>query len=146
MCISCATPWIICHARLTTIVTGTALDLLSARYSGSPAGLGGLDRQMAGQVPEAGGPGRGNIIETLTFYRLPRAHRKHLKSTNLPERLNEKVNRRTLVVRISPNTESCLRLIQTLCVEIHETWLEDYRYLNMTFLAKQKNELLRLAA
>jgi len=30
-----------------------------------------------------------NIIETLTFYRLPRAHHKHLKSTNLLERLNE---------------------------------------------------------
>ena len=28
----------------------------------------------------------------------------------------------------------------------HETWLEDNRYLNMTFLAEQKKELLRLAA
>ena len=29
-----------------------------------------------------------NIKETFTFYRLPRAHRKHLKSTNMLERLN----------------------------------------------------------
>ena len=43
-------------------------------------------------------------------------------------------------------TESCLRLIRALCVETHETWLEDNRYLNMTFLAEQKKELLRLAA
>ena len=50
------------------------------------------------------------------------------------------------VVRIFPNTESCLRLIRALCVETHETWLEDNRYLNMTFLAEQKKELLRLAA
>ena len=48
----------------------------------------------------------GNIIETLTFYRLPRAHHKHLKSTNMLERLNEEIKRRTLVVRIFPNTES----------------------------------------
>ena len=88
----------------------------------------------------------GNIIETLTFYRLPRAHHKHLKSTNMLERLNEEIKRRTLVVRIFPNTESCLRLIRALCVETHETWLEDNRYLNMTFLAEQKKELLRLAA
>ena len=87
-----------------------------------------------------------NIIETLTFYRLPRAHHKHLKSTNMLERLNEEIKRRTLVVRIFPNTESCLRLIRALCIETHETWLEDNRYLNMTFLAEQKKELLRLAA
>ena len=29
------------------------------------------------------------IEETLTFYRLPRQHHKHLKSTNMLERLNE---------------------------------------------------------
>ena len=87
-----------------------------------------------------------NIVETLTFYRLPRAHHKHLKSTNMLERLNEEIKRRTLVVRIFPNAESCLRLIRALCVETHETWLEDNRYLNMAFLAEQKKELLRLAA
>ncbi len=87
-----------------------------------------------------------NIGETLTFYRLPRAHHKHLKSTNMLERLNEEIKRRTRVVRIFPNTDSCLRLIRALCVETHETWLEDSRYLNMTLLAEHKKELLRLAA
>lgn len=87
-----------------------------------------------------------NITETLTFYRLPRAHHKHMKSTNMLERLNEEIKRRTHVVRIFPNTESCLRLIRALCVETHESWLEDARYLNMTLLAEQKKELLRLAA
>ena len=53
----------------------------------------------------------GNIIETLTFYRLPRAHHKHLKSTNMLERLNEEIKRRTRVVRIFPNPASCLRLL-----------------------------------
>ena len=43
-----------------------------------------------------------NIDETLTFYRLPRQHHKHLKSTNMLERLNEEIRRRTHVVRISP--------------------------------------------
>ena len=87
-----------------------------------------------------------NIGETLSFYRLPRAHHKHLKSTNMLERLNEEIKRRTRVVRIFPNTESCLRLTRALCVETHETWLEDNRYLNMALLAEQKKELLRLAA
>ncbi len=87
-----------------------------------------------------------NIAETLTFYRLPRAHHKHMKSTNMLERLNEEIKRRTRVVRIFPNADSCLRLIRALCVETHETWLEDSRYLNMMLLTEQKKELLRLAA
>lgn len=87
-----------------------------------------------------------NISETLTFYRLPRAHHNHLKSANMLERPNEEIERRTLIVRIFPNTASCLRLIRALCVETHESRPEDERYLNMTFLAEQKKELLRLAA
>ena len=87
-----------------------------------------------------------HIGETLSFYRLPRAHHKHLKSTNMLERLNEEIKRRTRVVRIFPSETSCLRLIRALCVETHETWLEDSRYLNMAFLAEQKKEQLRMAA
>lgn len=87
-----------------------------------------------------------NIGETLTFYRLPRQHHKHLKSTNMLERLNEEIKRRTRVVRIFPNPASCLRLIRALCVETHEAWLEDSRYLNMALLVEQKKESLRLAA
>lgn len=87
-----------------------------------------------------------NIAETLSFYRLPRQHHKHLKSTNMLERLNEEIKRRTRVVRIFPNEASCLRLIRALCVEVHEGWIEENRYLNMSYLAEQKKELLRLAA
>jgi transposase-like protein len=59
------------------------------------------------------------------------------------ERLNEEIKRRTRVVRIFPNSESCLRLVRALCVETRETWLEGNRYLNMSLLAEQKKELLR---
>lgn len=52
------------------------------------------------------------ITETLTFYRLPRTHHRHLKSTNMLERLNEEINRRTRMVRIFPNAKSCLWLIR----------------------------------
>jgi putative transposase len=87
-----------------------------------------------------------NIEETLTFYRLPRQHHRHLKSTNMLERLNEEIKRRTHVVRIFPNAGSCLRLVRALCVEIHENWLEAHRYLNMDYLRELKKEVLRQAA
>jgi putative transposase len=61
-----------------------------------------------------------------------------MKSTNLLERLNEEIKRRTLVVRIFPNAASCLRLIRALAVEMHENWIEAIRYLNMEFLKEHK--------
>ena len=87
-----------------------------------------------------------NIEETWTFYRLPRQHHKHLKSTNMLERLNQELKRRTLVVRIFPNEESCLRLIRALAAEVHEDWLEDHRYLNMEALKEQMKVPLLKAA
>lgn len=87
-----------------------------------------------------------NIDSTLSFYRLPREHHKHLKSTNMLERLMEELKRRTLVVRIFPNNESCLRLVRALAVEIHENWIEAIRYLNMEPLEEQRKERLRMAA
>jgi transposase-like protein len=49
-----------------------------------------------------------NIKETSGFFRFPREHHKHLKSTNLLERLNKELTRRTPVIRIFPNEASCL--------------------------------------
>jgi putative transposase len=86
------------------------------------------------------------IDETLTFYRLPRQHHKHLKSTNMLERLNEEIRRRTYVVRIFPNSDACRRLIRALAVETHENWLEAHRYLNMNDLKQHKKIQLRKAA
>jgi putative transposase len=86
------------------------------------------------------------IEETLTFYRLPRQHPKHLKSTNMLERLNEEIRRRTYVVRIFPNAASCCRLVRALAVEMHENWLEAHRYLNMDDLKEHKKVQLRQAA
>ena len=46
------------------------------------------------------------------------------------------------MIRIFPNPESCLRLIRALAVEIHESWLETHRYLNMEPVAEQKKSQL----
>src|ERR1700747_429124 len=64
-----------------------------------------------------------NIEETLTYYRLPQQHHKHMKSTNMLERFNQELKRRTHVVRIFPNAESCLRLVRALAVEAHQNSL-----------------------
>ncbi|MEQ8512228.1 IS256 family transposase [Algiphilus sp.] len=103
-------------------------------------------KRWEGRYPKLTDWAEEQIGETLTFYRLPRQHHKHMKSTNLLERLNEEIKRRTRVVRIFPNPESCLRLIRALCVETHEAWLEDNRYINMDLLREQKKLALKAAA
>lgn len=87
-----------------------------------------------------------HIEETFTFYRWPLPHHKHLKSTNMLERINEELKRRSHVVRIFPNPDSCLRLMRALAVEIHEDWIEQHRYLNMELLREHKKlQLVRAA-
>jgi putative transposase len=87
-----------------------------------------------------------NIEETLTYFSLPQAHHRNMKSTNMLERFNEEIKRRTRVVRIFPNDASCLRLVRALAAEQHETWQEDNRYINMRLLKEMKRERLKAAA
>ena len=87
-----------------------------------------------------------NIEETWTYYQLPLAHHKHLKSTNLLERFNQEIKRRTLVVRIFPNEASCLRLIRAIAAETHEEWMEGSRYLNMDLFKEQIKKVPALVA
>jgi len=102
--------------------------------------------KMAGKYPKLTDWVEETIEETLTFYRLPRRHHKHMKSTNMLERFNEEIRRRTYVVRIFPNTASCLRLVRALAVETHENWLEANRYINMEDLKEHKKMMLKAAA
>lgn len=69
-----------------------------------------------------------------------------MKSTNMLERFNEEIRRRTHVVRIFPNPDSCLRLVRALAVETHKNWMEGNRYLNMDDLREHKKLALRQAA
>ena len=55
------------------------------------------------------------INETFTFYRLPREHHKHLRSTNMLERINQELKRRTHVVRaIEKQREVVAKAVQML--------------------------------
>jgi putative transposase len=100
--------------------------------------LGNWLQKWQGRYPKLCNWAEENIEETFTFYRWPAAHHKHLKSTNMLERLNQELKRRTHVIRIFPNAESCLRLVRALAIEIHENWIEQHRYLNMELLKEHK--------
>ena len=54
-----------------------------------------------------------------------------MRSTNMLERFNQEIKRRTRVIRIFPNVNSCLRLVTTLCIEQSEEWQTGRKYLTM---------------
>jgi transposase-like protein len=67
----------------------------------------------------------------LTVYDLPASHRFRMKSTNMLERFNQEMKRRSRVIRIFPNETSCLRLLGSLCMEQSEEWETGRIYLNI---------------
>jgi hypothetical protein len=64
-------------------------------------------------------------------------------STNSLERLNTEIKRRTKVVGIFPNDTAALRLINAVCVEIHDDWsVSERRYLSQESMDHLKSGAL----
>ena len=61
--------------------------------------------------------------EILGVYALPEAHRKRMRTTNMLERQNQELKRRTRVVRVFPHEQSLLRLIAALLMETNQEWM-----------------------
>ena len=72
-----------------------------------------------------------HIEECLSCLAFPESHRRRIRTTNGLERLNQEIKRRTRVVRIFPNRESCLRLVTAVVVEQSEEWITGRRYMDM---------------
>lgn len=73
-----------------------------------------------------------NVIESLTVFSLPMEHRTRMRTSNLAERLNQEIKRRTRVVRVFPNEKALLRLVTALLNEISDQWETSSNiYLNM---------------
>lgn len=70
--------------------------------------------------------------DILACFSLPEGHRKRMRTTNMLERFNQEIKRRTKVVRIFPNEEAALRLITALAAEQTDEWLSGKKYLDMS--------------
>jgi putative transposase len=75
-----------------------------------------------------------NVPESLTVFRLPPSHRLRLRTTNMLERLNRELKRRTRVATLFPNEDSLLRLVTAILIEVSEEWETGKRY--VTFETK----------
>ena len=72
-----------------------------------------------------------NLPEGFTVFQLPKEHQTRLRTTNMLERQNREIKRRTRVATLFPNEASALRLVTAVLVEISEEWETGKVYLTM---------------
>jgi putative transposase len=70
------------------------------------------------------------IPQGLEVFNLPEHKRKRLRTSNACETLNSQIKRRTRVAGLFPNTDSILRLVTAILMEISEEWDTGKAYLN----------------
>jgi putative transposase len=70
------------------------------------------------------------LEDSLAFYAFAQLDARKISSTNMLERLNKEIRRRTSVVGIFPNQDSYLRLVTTYLIEYAEDWSVSRAYLN----------------
>ncbi len=63
-----------------------------------------------------------NIPEGLTVFAVPEKHRRRLRTSNMLERQNREIKRRTRVSGLFPNEASLLRLVSAILMEVSEEW------------------------
>ena len=112
-----------------------ARDLRSVLDAGDRAEadqrLGQLVRKYADSAPRLADWLEANVPEALTVLSLPAAHRRKLRTTNMLERINKEIKRRTRVATLFPNEASALRLVTAVLMEISEDWETNRIYLTM---------------
>ena len=61
----------------------------------------------------------------------PTERGKRIRTTNMVERVNAEIKRRTKVVAAFPSSESLLRFIGSILIDKNGDWVTGYRYLAM---------------
>jgi len=93
-------------------------------------------QQVADDLNARGYRKAANTIERflpglMSYTAFPKQHQKRIRTTNMMERVNTELKRRTKVVGVFPNEESLLRLVGSILMDINEEWVTGRRYLLM---------------
>lgn len=69
--------------------------------------------------------------DAMNYMQFPKEHWRRIRTTNIMERTNKEVKRRSKVVGAFPNDESVLRLVVSILIDINEEWITGNKYLIM---------------
>lgn len=81
------------------------------------------------KFPEAIEVLQNGLEDSLQFYHFPNIDKRRISSTNILERINKEIRRRSKVVSVFPSRESYLRLITTYLMEYTEEWEAERSYI-----------------
>jgi transposase-like protein len=139
-----ATPWQRCQFHLQqnaqsyapkldmreTIAADIRTVFNAATLAHAEEGLEQLVEKYRKSAPELSAWMQKAIPQGLTVFALPQNKRKRLRTSNACETLNSQIKRRTRVAGLFPNTESILRLVSAILMEISEEWETGKSYLD----------------
>ena len=87
-------------------------------------------RQYEHRFPKAIRCLEDGLEDSLSFYAFPQLGARKISSTNVLERLNREIRRRTSVVGIFPSADAYARLVTTYLMEYAEDWSSSRAYLS----------------
>ena len=68
-------------------------------------------------------------FDIMNYMQFPESHWKKIRTTNMMERTNKELKRRSKVIGDFPNKESILRLAVSILIDINEEWITGNRYI-----------------
>lgn len=75
------------------------------------------------------------LEDSLAFYAFPMLDARKISSSNMIERLNREIRRRTSVIGIFPNESSYVRLVTAYLMEYAEDWSVSRAYISHASIA-----------
>jgi transposase-like protein len=97
---------------------------------------GSLAEEYEKRFPEAIQILEDGLEDSLQFYSFPALDSRKIASSNMLERLNKEIRRRTRVVGIFPNPDSYVRLVATYLMEYAEDWSDARAYFSAEAIQK----------
>ncbi len=98
------------------------------------------------KYPEAMGCLEEGLEDSLQFYYFSEIDKRKISSTNVLERTNREIRRRSRVEGVFPSVDSYLRLVVSYLMESTEDWANDYAYIKEAKLAPVlENEIAQVA-
>ncbi|MDD4263306.1 MAG: IS256 family transposase [Firmicutes bacterium] len=92
------------------------------------------------QYPDAINVLEAGLEDSLQFYAFQRIDHRKISSTNILERLNREIRRRTSVVGIFPSMDSYVRLVTTYLIEYSEEWSTGRCYIRSEIIQLTKED------
>ena len=102
--------------------------------------------ELAGKHPEAMDILDEGLEDSLQFFGFEKIDHRKVASTNMLERLNNEIRRRSRVVGIFPSAESYIRLVTCYLIEYTEDWTTSRSYIKKEVLDEQRELILDKAA